>query len=212
MTDALRPAGTAIRGAATVRKRKRLSMIGHAPRSLTVAALAVAALVSAAGCGAKEEPSPPAPTAASPVPTVPAKAGLAPIAVAAADSESEPAPIADRLAGTYTRESYGHRTLTVRPDGTATMAVDVDPFYQWMVGEKVTVEIAWELTDDGDDDRPGVHFESVSGEPKSSYDAVTNLFGTERDWRIESADDAALTLHDPADEETVVWARVKDGK
>ena len=175
-------------------------------------------LAAAAGCGAKSEPpAEPAAPPPNPIPTVAdAHDGAArPTAPPSGDgepgdTESDAALIA-RFAGTYTRDSYGHRVMTVRPDGTATMAVDVDPFYQWMVGPKVTVEIAWELTGEPEDEQRGVHFASVSGDPPASFEAITKLFGTEADWRIESADDTALTLYDPADEETVVWARVTDG-
>ena len=152
------------------------------------------------GCGAKEEP--PAPPAAPPADA--AAAGE----TAAVDAEAVERDLIRRFAGTYTRESYGHRVMDVRPDGTATMNVDMDPFYRWMTGPKITVEIAWELTDVPGEDRRGVHFESVSGSPESSFDAVTKLFGTEADWLIDSADDDKLVLYDPADDETVEWVRV----
>ena len=199
-----------------------------APRA---AALLLFAALPACGCGAKSDPPADAKDAAdppaSPIPTV---TGGADDAAADAGSPGNAPPVGDgeagaaqtdealiaRFAGTYTRDSYGHRVMTVRPDGTATMTVDVDPFYQWMVGPKVTVEIAWELTGEPTDAASegtgrGVHFASVSGEPPASFEAITKLFGREADWRIESADDTALTLYDPEDEETVVWARVTDG-
>ena len=135
---------------------------------------AVLLVLAAAGCGAKEEPPPPDPPAEPPAAAAPATPAV------------EPVDWPAKLAGTYTRESYGHRTLVVRPDGTATMTVDVDRFYQWMTGPRVAVEIAWELTDGPAPDRPGVHFESVSGTPESSFQAVTKLFGTERDWRLDA--------------------------
>ena len=184
------------------------------------AALLLFVALPAAGCGAKSDPpAEPAAPPPNPIPTVadaddgPARSTAPPAADGGpgevADGETDAALIA-RFAGTYTRDSYGHRVMTVRPNGTAMMTVDVDPFYQWMVGPKVTVEIAWELTGEPEDEQRGVHFASVSGEPPASFEAITKLFGTEADWRIESADDAALTLYDPADEETVVWARVKE--
>ena len=183
-------------------------------------------LAAAAGCGAKSDPpAEPAGPPPNPIPTVADADDGADRSTPPPVGDGEPGEVADdetdaaliaRFAGTYTRDSYGHRVMTVRPDGTATMTVDVDPFYQWMVGPKVTVEIAWELTGEPTDAASegtgrGVHFASVSGDPPASFEAITKLFGTEADWRIESADDTALTLYDPTDEETVVWARVDGG-
>jgi len=205
------------------RRPVRESLFARSLRSppACVAVTSLAALL--AGCGAKEEPSSRRTTEA-PAAAV-AEGDAAPVRVASAkdavvlttasstgsssDTTETKAPsLVDRLPGTYTRESYGTRTLTVREDGTATMRVDVDPFYQWMVGSKITVQIEWELTSEADAETPAVHFESVSGTPKASFDSVTNLFGRERDWRIQTADDAVLVLHNPEDEETEVWARV----
>ena len=159
--------------------------------------------LAACGCGAKEEP----PVTSAPAAVAPAE----PAAGAATAADADPVDWPAKLAGTYERESYGQRTLTVREDGTATMAVDVDPFYRWMTGPKVTVEIAWELTDSGDPARPGVHFESVSGTPEASFEAVTKLFGSERDWLITAAGGNTLELLDPEDaDETVVWERTAE--
>ncbi|MFH5805049.1 hypothetical protein [Alienimonas sp. DA493] len=188
-----------------------------------VAVTSFAALL--AGCGAKEEP---------PAPIVPAESGSAvsatapPVRIAAAgdavklrtpretnrsgrDAErgtAQTSPsLVDRLPGTYTRESYGLRTLTVREDGTATMTVDVDPLYQFLAGaERITVQIDWTLTGDPNAERPGVHFESVSGAPKEAFDSMTQLFGSERDWVVQSADEA-LVLYNPKDDETETWTR-----
>ena len=196
--------------AATVRERFGARSFVPVSRSLTVAALA--GLL--AGCGAKEEPPAPAKqVVAEPAepPGPGAAAGDAVVVRAPAAGEAAAADaLLARLPGTYTRESYGLRTLTVREGGDATMTVDVDPFYQWMVGERITVEIAWEITSEPDAKSPSVHFESVSGTPKESFESVTSLFGSERDWTILSADDDALVLHDPESDETEVWARVAD--
>ena len=167
----------------------------NAPR-LPAAVLAAACVI---GCGAKEEPP------AAPPELVAAPATAEPAAAA----EPTDADLIARFAGTYVRESYGHRVMVVRPDGTATMTVDVDLWYQPITGPRITVEIAWELTGDPGDERRGVHFASVSGTPESSFAAVTKLFGTEADWTIESADDTKLVLHDPVDDETVEWVREK---
>ena len=187
--------------AATVRERvdadrpdrPRFPLHRTTLRSLTVAALAAIL----AGCGAKEEPPPTPPPAAASTSSETADA-----------AEPTDADLIARFAGTYARESYGHRVMVVRPDGTATMTVDVDPWYQPVTGPRITVEIAWELTGDPGDERRGVHFASVSGTPESSFVAVTKLFGTEADWKIETADDAKLVLYDPEDDETVEWVRV----
>ena len=174
-------------------------------RFLSTALLPALVALVAAGCGAKSE-SP----AAEP------ERSEATVAAAPVDAKTDALraeldqELIERFAGTYTRESYGHRVMLVRPDGTATMTVDVDPFYRWMTGPKITVEIAWELTEAPGDSRRGVHFASVSGTPQSSFEAVTKLFGTEADWLIESADDEKLVLYDPSDDETVVWFRVID--
>ncbi|QDT16066.1 hypothetical protein [Alienimonas californiensis] len=195
-----------------------------------VAVTSFAALL--AGCGAKEEPPAPVESGSA----VGAATGR-PVRIAAAgdavklrasglrrsetdgnagrgtvDGVEEEAPtLIDRLPGTYTRESYGLRTLTVHADGTATMTVDVDPFYQFLAGAKrITVQIDWTLTGDRNAEKPGVHFESVSGTPKEAFESMSKLFGSERDWVVQSADEA-LVLYNPKDDETEIWTRTGGG-
>ncbi|MEM9701690.1 MAG: hypothetical protein AAF907_04535 [Planctomycetota bacterium] len=132
-------------------------------------------------------------------------------AAAATPRDFASQPIADRLPGTYTRESYGTRTLVVRADGTATMTVNISPLYRWLAGaETLIVEIEWKLTGDPDADNPGVHFESVSGAPKDAFESVSETFGTERDWTITLADEESLVLFDPEDDDTEVWKRIAE--
>ena len=168
------------------------------------AVVLTAFVVASVGCGAKEEPPAPNPPAG----VAKDANGVERVNGGQTDPPDD-AELIERFAGTYARESYGHRVMVVRPDGTATMTVDVDPWYQALVGKRIVVEIAWELTaGTGDEDR-GVHFESVSGTPPGSFETITKLFGTEADWTIESADDEKLVLYDPEDDETVEWVRVK---
>ena len=203
--------------AATVRERSGARLFGPFSRSLTVAALAGLLI----GCGAKEEPAVPvAPAAtADASPTAPpADAGTtaaAPISTVAHEevAPGEPAgeTLADRLPGTYTRESYGTRTLVVRPDGTATMTVDVDSLYQWIAGAaRIVVQIDWTLTEEADNAPPSVHFSSVSGTPKAAFESMSEKFGSERDWQIESADDAGLVFYNPEEDDTEIWTRVPE--
>lgn len=185
------------------------------PRPRLALLLTASAVCVAVGCGAKEEPAPtPAEMKANLdafQQTLDERAGRPTNRADAEPAEkAEPAaePVSARLPGTYTRQANGTRTLTVSDDGTAVMVVDVEPFYQWMVGERITVQIEWELTGNPNADQPGVHFESVSGTPESSFNTVTQLFGSERDWVIRSADDESLVLFSANDGEVETWTRL----
>ena len=200
--------------AATVRERSGPRLFGPFSRSLTVAALAGLLI----GCGAKEEPAVPVATAEAAPAVRPADAGTTGAAPIATVAHEEPAPgepagesLADRLPGTYTRESYGTRTLVVRPDGTATMTVDVDSLYQWIAGAaRIVVQIDWTLTEEADGTPPSVHFSSVSGTPKAAFESMSEKFGSECDWQIESADDAGLVFYNPEEDDTEIWTRLPD--
>ena len=153
------------------------------------------------GSGSAAQP----PAAVEPADPAPVRVASASSAPAAGPAPSAADDLTARLAGTWHRYEYGDRTLEVSPDGTAVMTVTPAGMYSYLVGDRVTVRIRWEL--EGDDT---VHFESVSGEPAAAFKTVSTMFGTERTWRIDSVDAERMVFVDPEDGERQEWDAVEE--
>ncbi len=54
---------------------------------------------------------------------------------------------AGRLIGSWEDDYYGHRVMTLRPDGTGTMLVELKGPAKLIVGSKLTFHVAWSVVD-----------------------------------------------------------------
>lgn len=96
-----------------------------------------------------------------------------PEATLSADEQIEQA-----FLGTWQLEDHGLRTIVVKPDGSASMHIELDFFASLIYGEEMTMELTWFVRD-------GVlTYSVVSGQPVESVDRVVNDFGRERSYRV----------------------------
>ena len=125
------------------------------------------------------------------------------------DTQPEKKPTDDDLRksilGNWERHSYGKRVLTVKDDGTATMVVTPDGLWSFVIGERVEIEIEWNI------ENGRVIFDSVRGTPESSFNTITKLFGKHRDRRIVELNDERLVLLNDEDNRSE-WKRVKSNE
>ena len=108
----------------------------------------------------------------------------------------------EAIVGLWKQVQTGVRWLDVRPDGTATMFIDPDWIAKAVIGNSLTVEIEWSI------EEGRVFMRSVSGEPKSAFQAVTTLYGSDRERPIVTLDDSKLVMLDEEEGEESAWVRV----
>lgn len=108
----------------------------------------------------------------------------------------------ERAVGVWKQHYTGVRWLSIRPDGTATMFIDPDWIAKAIIGEALTVQVEWSI-DDGQ-----ALMKSVSGEPKSAFDAANSLFGSERTRKVAELTDEKFVLLDEEDGSRSEWTRV----
>jgi hypothetical protein len=124
-------------------------------------------------------------------------------------SKKQAAPTQDELqraqaVGVWKQNESGVRWLRIRPDGTATMFVD--PAGNWaaqaIIGDGLTIQIEWSIADGR------AIMKSISGEPSTTFKAVTALYGADRDRAIEQLDDRKFVMLDDSDGSKSEWTRV----
>lgn len=115
--------------------------------------------------------------------------------IQAVAEEPEPELTADeQLAqafwGTWQLEDHGTRTIVVKPDGTASMHIQLDFFASLIYGEEMTMDLTWCVQD-------GVlTYSVVSGMPAESVERVVDDFGRERSYRVLELGSDLIQLQD----------------
>jgi hypothetical protein len=107
------------------------------------------------------------------------------------------------LVGKWTQQRTGTRNLTIRDDGTATMIVILDSPYNYVFGDKITLNIDWTLKDGR------LIFKTNGGKPATQIKVLTKMFGSERDQPILELTSKRLLLKDGDEgEPNHDWTRV----
>lgn len=114
-------------------------------------------------------------------------------------------PSVSRFVGTWQREKHGQRTLNVQPDGTARMTVLPERVWAFVVGDRVDVEITWELRDDV------LSVAITGGRPSKSLEAVKRLWGETWTRTVVEISPTKLVLRDEGDGSLEEWHRLPGG-
>lgn len=121
------------------------------------------------------------------------------------NSASLPEAVADsasrRLVGVWKDEYQGHRTLTIRPDGTSTMVVELCGLHR-LFAKTLTFEQEWSL--DGDQ----LQFVMLGGEPAAKVEFVMELKGTKISQKVLKLTDSQLLVYDAGEKVEMDWRRV----
>ncbi|MGH7201222.1 MAG: hypothetical protein ACREJB_11505 [Planctomycetaceae bacterium] len=155
---------------------------------------------------APAEPASPEPTDSQPLPLPNADphAEPPPLPTTGAAADPDEQRMRTQLAGTWTQYNFGKRRLTIRDDGTATMTVEPEGVWAFLIAEKVTVQIEWEL--DGD----VASLRSVSGEPEKGFNVICEMFGRERIRKVADLSEKRLKFLDEEDGSESEWTRVTE--
>ena len=116
----------------------------------------------------------------------------------------EEARITMLLAGTWTRESYGNRQLTIREDGTASMVIKPSTVYALVFGDQIDIEVKWELQDGY------VDYKVTSATPAEKFEMAKKTWGDHWHEKINKLDENTLILLGEEGDE-YEWTRVESG-
>jgi hypothetical protein len=105
--------------------------------------------------------------------------------------------------GTWEDDYQGSRTLTVRPDGTATMEIEFDGWKARMFTRHLTIETTWTI-DDGHFNR-----QTVGGEPADKVEFVKRRVGDRASDKIVKLTADRMILIDQDGETRYEWRRVR---
>lgn len=106
------------------------------------------------------------------------------------------------LVGSWSRESYGSRTLTINADGSAQLVIKPNSFYSVVFGDKISAEIAWELQGEF------VDYKVTSADPEEKFEIARKAWGDHWHEKILKLDDTKLILLGDNDKK-YEWTRVK---
>ncbi len=115
-------------------------------------------------------------------------------------SASTESSIRERLIGTWHDNYQAKRTLTIRPDGTATMICELQGMHR-LFATQLLFEQEWSL--DGDQ----LTLRTLRGEPQKKIDFVVKLKGDVARQRVLEATDTLLRVYDSGEEAEFRWQR-----
>jgi hypothetical protein len=106
-----------------------------------------------------------------------------------------------QVVGDWEDDYQGHRRLSVRADGTATMRVEPLGIGRRLFADHLQFEIEWTVTDDR------IIMITTGGEPKSKTKLIMNLYGTRAEYKLLNLDDRQLLLLDADGKTKYEWRR-----
>lgn len=107
------------------------------------------------------------------------------------------------LVGTWRREKHGERVLDVQTDGTARMTVRPAGTWAFLLGERVEVDVRWELQNET------LMVSITDGRPESALKAVRRLWGNSWSRTLIECTDRKLVMRDESDGSLEEWQRVE---
>ncbi len=114
-------------------------------------------------------------------------AAAAPVVAPAPEAPpASPAFDVKQLVGCWQDSFYGQRTLTLKPDGTATMFLKLDFAGRLLYGKTLEFDLNWSL------DGSTLSFEILTGRPVDAAQSAMKLWGEAFDYRLELVDNESL--------------------
>lgn len=120
--------------------------------------------------------------------------------VAAANDTPDPAKL---IVGRWEQFNRGRRVLVVREDGTATMDVNLEGAWAYVVGEKLEFQIEWTL------DKSRLLLKMIGGKPDGALKFVASVYGNERNHQVETLTSDQMILVDEKDKSRDIWKRIE---
>jgi len=118
--------------------------------------------------------------------------------------EPESETLIQRMAGLWEDDYQGHRTLTLREDGTGVMVVELSGIAARLYAPKLTFQQTWSV------DGEILTMQATGGEPAGKVNLVLKVFGRESRQRILEVTPEILKTVDLADDTEFEWRRVSE--
>ncbi len=128
---------------------------------------------------------------------------------ASAQSTSEPTTdttYRERVLGTWEDHYQGHRIMTVRADGSATMIVELHGWKAHLYASRLQFEMTWSIQNGRMQKR------TTGGDPPGKVKTILKLMGDRVDERILELTSDRLLLLDQDGKRQYDWRRVKSNK
>jgi hypothetical protein len=110
---------------------------------------------------------------------------------------------AGRLVGSWEDDYYGRRVMTLRPDGSGTMLVELKGPAKLIVGSKLTFQVEWSAKDG----RLDIH--TIGGEPANKVAMITRAYGDRAVQDILDLTATELSVRDTDDGDEFLWRRLQ---
>jgi hypothetical protein len=120
------------------------------------------------------------------------------------EADNEDARLRAMAVGTWQDEYKGKRTMHVRPDGTATMIVELSGLTARLFAARLEFDMIWSI-----DDRR-MKKQTLSGRPEGRVKAILKMMGDRVDEPILELTDERLLLLDADGKTQYDWRRVGD--
>lgn len=108
-----------------------------------------------------------------------------------------------RLVGVWQQEVFGRRTLTIRPDGTASMVVEPNSIFSLGFGKRIDVELKFEVKANR------AVYAIVGGAPADKVELAKKTWGDHWDEELLEVTESTFVLLE-ASGNRCVWERVTD--
>ncbi len=108
------------------------------------------------------------------------------------------------ILGKWTRDYYGQWVMSIEEDGSGTLVVEPDRIWALVIGPKITVHIDWQVQNGA------AVFDTLRGEPETSFNAAMKLWKKHQNRRIvELTDEKFVYLSDDGKSNSE-WTRLRD--
>lgn len=112
--------------------------------------------------------------------------------------------LSKQMLGTWEDDYEGHRILTLRPDGSGTMVVELKGFAATLFASKLTFQEQWSV------ENGRVTMKATGGEPAGKVRFVLSIHGDSSTQRIvEVTDDQMILIEEPSGTR-FEWRRVRE--
>lgn len=122
---------------------------------------------------------------------------------AAAKESGDDDELRSRVVGRWSRQNSGTWSLAIHEDGTGTLVVVPDRIWSLVVGSKVTIRMNWKI------ERGVAIFDSVGGEPKTSYEIVMTMWKKHQARKIVALDERQFVYLSEDGKHESKWTRVE---
>ncbi len=128
-----------------------------------------------------------------------------PDASPAADCEetADELDLRTRLIGAWEDDYMGHRVLTLRPDGTGTMQLDLRGPAKLIIGKRLSFRLTWDTADDV------LTLRMTGGEPANKVAMITRTYGDRATQSVEMIDGRTLRVRDLDDGDEYEFRRLE---